>query len=43
VETLKEPTRAVQFYRLTDFHLYKRRPLAFPSSIMLSRNYFNPT
>eukprot|EP00742_Colponemidia_sp_Colp-10_P010551 GILJ01011596.1.p1 GENE.GILJ01011596.1~~GILJ01011596.1.p1 ORF type:complete len:2102 (+),score=514.71 GILJ01011596.1:908-6307(+) len=31
-----------QFFHLSNFHLYKRRPIAFPDSIMLSRNFFNP-
>ena len=42
VHTLSDPLHAVQFYRLADFHLYKRRPIEFPHSLMLSRNYFNP-
>jgi hypothetical protein len=40
--SLANPVHAVQFYKLTDFHLYKRRSLEFPQSLMLSRNYFNP-
>lgn len=31
-----------QFFHLSNFHLYKRRPIAFPNTIMLSRNFFNP-
>jgi hypothetical protein len=42
VASLRDYARAAQFYKLCDFHLYKRRPLQYPESIMLSRNYFNP-
>ena len=42
VSSLRDFNRAQQFYRLRDFHLYKRRPIAFPENVMLSRNYFNP-
>lgn len=42
LETLRDgPARCPQFYKLSDFHLYKRRPLSFPDSIFLSKNFFN--
>eukprot|EP00760_Papus_ankaliazontas_P024689 PhM_4_TR2411/c0_g2_i1/m.74313 len=40
--TLGNVQRAFQFYKLQDFHLYKRSPIAFPDNILLSRNFYNP-
>ena len=42
LSSIRTTQRAVQFYKLLDFHLYKRRTMEFPHSLMLSRNYFNP-
>lgn len=42
VESLASINTATQFYPLSSFHLYKRRPIDFPDCIYLSRNFFNP-
>lgn len=42
LSSLSDFKRAVQFYKLENFHLYKRRAMNFPDYIMLSRNFFNP-
>eukprot|EP00744_Colponema_vietnamica_P001601 GILI01002641.1.p1 GENE.GILI01002641.1~~GILI01002641.1.p1 ORF type:complete len:2337 (+),score=684.12 GILI01002641.1:337-7011(+) len=42
MESLGSLNTATQFYPLSSFHLYKRRPIDYPDCIYLSRNFFNP-
>ena len=41
VEALRSLASAKHFYKLSEFHLYKRPSLSFPDSVMLSRNYYS--
>eukprot|EP01059_Diplonema_ambulator_P011882 TRINITY_DN2195_c0_g1_i1.p1 TRINITY_DN2195_c0_g1~~TRINITY_DN2195_c0_g1_i1.p1 ORF type:complete len:3611 (+),score=1490.67 TRINITY_DN2195_c0_g1_i1:684-11516(+) len=38
-----EQTDSQLFYMLQKFRLYKRRPLDFPDTLLLSNNFFNPS